>query len=430
MTTAGEPATTAGETARETAAETGGGRAGGRTTHRPPSHRLMVAYRVMAFTTAVLLIILVFVGIPLQTAAGFPQVVNVVGTMHGFLYIVYLVVAFALTWRLRVPKGRMLLVLLAGTVPFCAFVAERKMTRRFEAATGAGSVADGVRTEQPAKNEPAAELRRRWLSPRAFALHAEVLVVAPACVVAGWWQATQALGGNELSWVYSVEWPIFALLAVWGWWHLVHEDPEAFRARRWRTAGREGAQTAGPVASSVTTTSEPTAAVELEAAQWAAALAIAVWAEFALGWLTLVLVPFGRPSGWLPSRGVDAYGVHASVGVVVTLGAFAFLVRARRLGRTARIVGWTGAVSLGVAGVGGLMTAAASLDRVFGVFLMFVGAALAGATYLVPVALQRRSRLGERGTTPELADSAIADAAGLDSLDVRFSPSAPPAKTL
>jgi len=93
--------------------------------------RLLVRYRVMAFTTAVLLIVLVFVGVPLQFAAHKPELANVVGTTHGILYLIYLVVASQLTRRLGVPKWQMLLVLLAGTVPFCAFVAERKMTRRF-----------------------------------------------------------------------------------------------------------------------------------------------------------------------------------------------------------------------------------------------------------------------------------------------------------
>jgi integral membrane protein len=386
----------------------------------------MVAYRVMAFTTAVLLIVLVFVGVPLQTVAGSPQVVNVVGTMHGFLYLVYLVVAFALTLRLRVPKGRMLLVLLAGTVPFCAFVAERSMTRRFEAATGATSTVSGAKARRGRRPERAAQLRQRWLSRRAFLLHTEVLVVAPACLLAGWWQATQALGGNELSWVYSVEWPIFAVLAVGGWWHLVHEDPEAFRARRWRSASREGAGPARPAEFSATATPaatatvtvttargpEPIARVDAETARWAAALALGVWLELALGWLTLALVPFGRPSGWLPSRGVAAYGVHASAGVVVLLGASAFVVWARNVGRTARIVAWSGAVSVALAGVGGLMTAAASLNRVFGIFLMFAGAALAGTAYLVPVVLRRRSGVGEPATTAELGGKTVDAGAG------------------
>ncbi len=57
---------------------------------------------------------------------------KVVGTIHGYLYLVYLGVAFDLTRKFRVPLGWMLLVLLAGTVPFCAFVAERKLTKLYD----------------------------------------------------------------------------------------------------------------------------------------------------------------------------------------------------------------------------------------------------------------------------------------------------------
>jgi len=77
-------------------------------------------------------------------------------------------------------------------------------------------------------------VRKRWFSRRAFLLHFEFFSLASACLVAGWWQVTRALGGNGLSWVYSAEWPGFAILAILAWWHLIHEDPEAYRARKQR----------------------------------------------------------------------------------------------------------------------------------------------------------------------------------------------------
>ncbi len=77
-------------------------------------------------------------------------------------------------------------------------------------------------------------VRQRWFSRRALLLHLTVVLIAPGCLVAAWWQATRALAGNGLSWFYSVEWPIFAVLAVGAWWHLIHEDPEAYRARKQR----------------------------------------------------------------------------------------------------------------------------------------------------------------------------------------------------
>ena len=56
----------------------------------PGLHGALLRYRVMAFAVGVMLVVLVFVGIPLQIA-GHPAVVQIVGPIHGFLYIVYLV---------------------------------------------------------------------------------------------------------------------------------------------------------------------------------------------------------------------------------------------------------------------------------------------------------------------------------------------------
>jgi integral membrane protein len=117
----------------------------------------------MAFTTPTLLIILVFVGIPLQFAVGRPEVVNVVGTIHGVLYLVYLFAAFQLTKKLGVPRWQMGLVLLAGTVPFAAFVAERKMTRRFEAAAR-GPELPAAKGHPESRKTHAAAVRLRWFS--------------------------------------------------------------------------------------------------------------------------------------------------------------------------------------------------------------------------------------------------------------------------
>lgn len=91
------------------------------------------AYRIMAYVTGTLLIVLCFVGIPLQVFAGNDVVVKIVGAAHGFLYIVYLVVAFAMTLlvRIRTLSLTTLIVLAAGTIPILTFVVERWVTRRY-----------------------------------------------------------------------------------------------------------------------------------------------------------------------------------------------------------------------------------------------------------------------------------------------------------
>ena len=78
-------------------------------------------------------------------------------------------------------------------------------------------------------------MRSRWLTKRAVSLHVRLVLIVLACGGAAWWQVTRALSGNGLSWFYSLEWPAFAILAVAGWWHLIHEDPERYRARKART---------------------------------------------------------------------------------------------------------------------------------------------------------------------------------------------------
>jgi integral membrane protein len=102
-------------------------------------HGAVLRYRVMAYVTGVVLIILCFVGIPLQVAAHNAVVANDVGTLHGILYIIYIVVAYLLTRQLRLPVGPTVLVLLAGTIPVLTFVVERWVSRRYIAAALAGA---------------------------------------------------------------------------------------------------------------------------------------------------------------------------------------------------------------------------------------------------------------------------------------------------
>jgi integral membrane protein len=104
-------------------------------------HAAVLRYRVMAFTTGVLIIVLCFVGIPLQFAFHHPAVDEYVGQVHGFLYIVYMIMAFLLVLKLpiRVLSWQTFVLLLAGTVPVMTFVVERWVSRRYIAPALAGT---------------------------------------------------------------------------------------------------------------------------------------------------------------------------------------------------------------------------------------------------------------------------------------------------
>jgi integral membrane protein len=91
------------------------------------------AYRVMAYVTGCVLMVLVFVGIPLQIWANNLIIVSYVGTLHGILYIIYVLVAFAMTRAVRMPiaSPRTVLVLAAGTIPILTFFVERWVNRTY-----------------------------------------------------------------------------------------------------------------------------------------------------------------------------------------------------------------------------------------------------------------------------------------------------------
>jgi integral membrane protein len=92
--------------------------------------RALFRYRVIAWIVGVLLIVLFCIGLPLQFIGGHRGVDRVVGLAHGVVfYPLYLLATVDLGWRVRMRPVRLLLTLLAGTVPFLSFVAERETTR-------------------------------------------------------------------------------------------------------------------------------------------------------------------------------------------------------------------------------------------------------------------------------------------------------------
>jgi integral membrane protein len=95
---------------------------------------VLTRYRVMAYVTGVLLVLLTLgcIGKYVLDISGSTGFVTVVGIAHGWLYMVYLVCAFDLGYRAKIPVGRLLWVMLAGTVPTAAFFVERRLTQQLQ----------------------------------------------------------------------------------------------------------------------------------------------------------------------------------------------------------------------------------------------------------------------------------------------------------
>ena len=89
----------------------------------------LIRYRVMAYLVGCLLIVLVCVGVPLKYLADNDTVVTWTGIPHGWLYMILIITAFDLGRRARWGWGRVILIALAGTIPFLSFVAEHYATK-------------------------------------------------------------------------------------------------------------------------------------------------------------------------------------------------------------------------------------------------------------------------------------------------------------
>ncbi|MFJ6572999.1 DUF3817 domain-containing protein [Streptomyces sp. NPDC091292] len=96
---------------------------------------VLTRYRVMAYVTGVLLVLLCLSMIAkyVLDINGAADVTRVVSIAHGWLYVVYLVFAFDLGSKAKWPVAKQLWVLLAGTIPTAAFFVERKVSQELAA---------------------------------------------------------------------------------------------------------------------------------------------------------------------------------------------------------------------------------------------------------------------------------------------------------
>nr|WP_282599086.1 DUF3817 domain-containing protein [Brevibacterium sp. R8603A2] len=98
-------------------------------------------YRVMAFITGTLLLVLTVEMIYKYLIAADPETALMFGGFnlaaaiaisHGWCYVVYLISCFWLNQQMRWTLGRLLVLALAGVVPVMSFIVERRVHRQAE----------------------------------------------------------------------------------------------------------------------------------------------------------------------------------------------------------------------------------------------------------------------------------------------------------
>ena len=88
--------------------------------------------------------------------------------------------------------------------------------------------------------------------------------------MAAWWQIHRAQDGNPRSYLYSVMWPVFGVLAVVFWWLLVHTDYDTVGLKGMR---RQQAASPAPATTDSGPLVDPAAADDPELAAYNARLA-------------------------------------------------------------------------------------------------------------------------------------------------------------
>ncbi|HEY5110574.1 MAG TPA: DUF3817 domain-containing protein [Acidimicrobiales bacterium] len=115
----------------------------------------VLRYRVMAYVVGTALLVLTAIvilkyGFALRSPMKTPE--KIVAPVHGYLYVVYLIVAADLARRAKWGIGRIVLVVCSGFVPFLAFVVEHRVYRQMQeewAAESAGTGTAGVAEGEP-----------------------------------------------------------------------------------------------------------------------------------------------------------------------------------------------------------------------------------------------------------------------------------------
>jgi integral membrane protein len=99
---------------------------------KPNRSKLLTAYKVMSYVTGVGLIVLVFIAVPIKYIPALGEKegpVAVVGALHGYLYMIYVVLALVLGYTRKWKLLKVVLVAAAGTIPLAVFFAERRVIR-------------------------------------------------------------------------------------------------------------------------------------------------------------------------------------------------------------------------------------------------------------------------------------------------------------
>ena len=91
---------------------------------------ILKRFRIVSITEGISMLFLVFIAMPLKYIFDLPTMVTYVGWIHGVLFMVYILVMFPTSRKLRWHFRIALMGLIASILPFGPFLFDRKLRKQ------------------------------------------------------------------------------------------------------------------------------------------------------------------------------------------------------------------------------------------------------------------------------------------------------------
>ena len=88
-----------------------------------------IRLRVIGFLEGVSYLLLLFIAVPLKRIGGHPEAVQIIGPIHGLLFVLYVLTVIQAKTEYGWPLGKTALALLASILPGGTFYADHKVFR-------------------------------------------------------------------------------------------------------------------------------------------------------------------------------------------------------------------------------------------------------------------------------------------------------------
>ena len=84
-------------------------------------------FRLIAIIEGISYLVLLFIAMPLKYMADMPMAVKITGSVHGFLFVVFMVFLLLARVQYKWSFGKATLAFLSSLIPFGTFVFDRKI---------------------------------------------------------------------------------------------------------------------------------------------------------------------------------------------------------------------------------------------------------------------------------------------------------------